>query len=121
MEQAELMGMSQAELVSFVETMGEPGYRGRQIFAALQHRRLRSFDEMTDLPIVNTDGRIALSFRRWHSPLLDENAGRFPGRNSLHSRRTPRHDLLLIPVGLPVAMHLLSDGPTRFVAFINSR
>src|SRR5688500_14648921 len=47
---AELTGLSQAEVVSFVETMGEPAYRGRQIFAALQHRRLRSFDEMTDLP-----------------------------------------------------------------------
>lgn len=51
MKQAvELMGMRQPELVSFVETLGEPAYRGRQIFAALQHRRLRSFDEMTDLP-----------------------------------------------------------------------
>src|SRR5919106_4598420 len=47
---AELTGLSQGELVSFVETLGEPGYRGRQIFAALQHRRLRSFDEMSDLP-----------------------------------------------------------------------
>ena len=46
----ELVGMSREEVVSFVETMGEPAYRGRQIFAALQHRRLRSFDEMTDLP-----------------------------------------------------------------------
>jgi 23S rRNA (adenine2503-C2)-methyltransferase len=46
----ELAGMSREEVVSFVETMGEPAYRGRQIFAALQHRRLRSFDEMTDLP-----------------------------------------------------------------------
>lgn len=42
--------MSREDVVSFVETMGEPAYRGRQIFAALQHRRLRSFDEMTDLP-----------------------------------------------------------------------
>src|SRR6476661_1741173 len=47
---AELTGLSQAQLVAFVETLGEPAYRGRQIFAALQHRRLRSFDEMTDLP-----------------------------------------------------------------------
>ena len=46
----ELTGLTQDQLVSFVETMGEPAYRGRQIFAALQHRRLRSFDEMTDLP-----------------------------------------------------------------------
>ena len=46
----QLTGLTQPELVSFVETLGEPAYRGRQLFAALQHRRLRSFDEMTDLP-----------------------------------------------------------------------
>jgi 23S rRNA (adenine2503-C2)-methyltransferase len=45
-----LTGLTQAELTAFVEEMNEPAYRGRQIFAALQHRRLRSFDEMTDLP-----------------------------------------------------------------------
>ena len=47
---AHLTGLSQADLISFVEQLGEPSYRGRQIFAALHHRRLRSFDEMTDLP-----------------------------------------------------------------------
>lgn len=46
----ELMGLSQAGLVSFIGNLGEPAYRGRQVFAALHHRRLRSFDEMTDLP-----------------------------------------------------------------------
>src|ERR1041384_4026826 len=46
----QLSGLSQPELISFVETLGEPAYRGRQLFAALQHRRLRSVDEMTDLP-----------------------------------------------------------------------
>jgi 23S rRNA (adenine2503-C2)-methyltransferase len=45
-----LTGLTQAELSAFVEEMGEPGYRGRQIFASLHHRRLRSFEEMTDLP-----------------------------------------------------------------------
>jgi len=45
----QLTGLSQPELVSFLETMGEPAYRGRQLFAALQHRRLRDFDEITDL------------------------------------------------------------------------
>src|ERR1041384_7714660 len=51
MEKAvQLTGLSQPELVSFVETLGEPTYRGRQLFAALQHRRLRIFDEITDLP-----------------------------------------------------------------------
>lgn len=46
----QLTGLSQTELVSFLETLGEPAYRGRQVFAALQHRRLRSFDDITDLP-----------------------------------------------------------------------
>ena len=45
----QLTGLTQPELVSFVETLGEPAYRGRQLFAALQHRRLRSFDDITDL------------------------------------------------------------------------
>src|SRR5947209_12930068 len=42
--------MTSEELERFAEELGEPAYRGRQIFAALQRRRLRSFDEMTDLP-----------------------------------------------------------------------
>ncbi|HEV7396325.1 MAG TPA: hypothetical protein VGN86_07420, partial [Pyrinomonadaceae bacterium] len=45
-----LLEFSEPELVSFVETLGEPSYRGRQIFGALQHRRMQSFEEMTDLP-----------------------------------------------------------------------
>jgi 23S rRNA (adenine2503-C2)-methyltransferase len=43
-------GLSPEELVTFAAQLGEPPYRGRQIFRALHHRRLRSFDEMTDLP-----------------------------------------------------------------------
>ncbi len=86
MEKAELTGLSQPELVSFVETLGEQAYRGRQLFAALQHRRLRDFDEITDLPKDlrarlqrgcqggNSQNRIAIRFHRWHTPLLDENA-----------------------------------------------
>jgi 23S rRNA (adenine2503-C2)-methyltransferase len=45
-----LLGLSESELVSFAGELGEPPYRGRQIFGALHHRRLRSFEEMTDLP-----------------------------------------------------------------------
>jgi 23S rRNA (adenine2503-C2)-methyltransferase len=51
-----LVGFSQEELVAFIERTGEPAYRARQIFAALQHRRLRSFDEMTDLPKALREG-----------------------------------------------------------------
>ena len=45
-----LTGLSRAELIEFASELGEPAYRGRQIFSALQRRRLRSFGEMTDLP-----------------------------------------------------------------------
>jgi 23S rRNA (adenine2503-C2)-methyltransferase len=49
-KRVDLTGLSQPELISFVETLGEPAYRGRQLFAALQHRRLRDFEEISDLP-----------------------------------------------------------------------
>jgi len=49
-ERVNLTGCSVPELVQFVATLGELAYRGRQIFVALQHRRLQSFDAMTDVP-----------------------------------------------------------------------
>src|SRR6267143_2948853 len=50
MQPLHLLGLSQAELTEFVESLDEPAYRARQIFAGLQQRRLHSFAEMTDLP-----------------------------------------------------------------------
>jgi 23S rRNA (adenine2503-C2)-methyltransferase len=49
-EKVHLTEFTQAELSDWVEGQGEPRYRGRQIFGALHHRRLRSWEEMTDLP-----------------------------------------------------------------------
>ena len=49
-DKTHLTGLTKAELGRFVEGLGEPAYRGRQLFGALQRRRLRSFGEMTDLP-----------------------------------------------------------------------
>lgn len=48
-DRVQLLGLSQDELIKLVVEMGEPAYRGRQIFASLHHRRLPVFDEMTDL------------------------------------------------------------------------
>lgn len=47
-----LTGLSQEELVDFIRQSGEPAYRGRQVFGALHHRRLQSFDEISELPKV---------------------------------------------------------------------
>ncbi|HEX8071904.1 MAG TPA: 23S rRNA (adenine(2503)-C(2))-methyltransferase RlmN [Pyrinomonadaceae bacterium] len=50
-KRAHLTGLTPGELTELVAALGEPAYRGRQLFAALHRRRLRSFDEMTDLPL----------------------------------------------------------------------
>jgi len=50
MQPVHLTGLSQAKLSDFVASLGEPKYRARQIFSAIQARRLTSFDAMTDLP-----------------------------------------------------------------------
>jgi 23S rRNA (adenine2503-C2)-methyltransferase len=46
----QIVGMAQDEIVAFVRALGEPPYRGRQLFRDLHRRRIRSFEEMTDLP-----------------------------------------------------------------------
>jgi 23S rRNA (adenine2503-C2)-methyltransferase len=45
-----LSGLTTEELDVFVASLDEPAYRARQIFGAMHRRRLRSFEEMTDLP-----------------------------------------------------------------------
>lgn len=45
-----LSGLTAEELNGFVSSLGETSYRARQIFAAVHARRLRSFEDMTDLP-----------------------------------------------------------------------
>jgi 23S rRNA (adenine2503-C2)-methyltransferase len=43
-------GLTKAELSTFVEQLGEPAYRAQQIFTAVQQRRVRSFEDITNLP-----------------------------------------------------------------------
>lgn len=45
-----LVGLSPSELAKFVEELGEPAFRARQIFAALHDKRALSFDEISELP-----------------------------------------------------------------------
>ncbi len=49
MEKTHLTGLSQTELTEFVQNLGEPKFRARQIFTNLQRRRVLSFNAMTDL------------------------------------------------------------------------
>jgi 23S rRNA (adenine2503-C2)-methyltransferase len=47
---ANLLGMSAAELRAFVESLGEPAYRGGQIYHAIYAERKFEFAAMTNLP-----------------------------------------------------------------------
>jgi 23S rRNA (adenine2503-C2)-methyltransferase len=49
-EKIHLTNLSPGELADFVLKIGEPKYRAKQIFKNLHERRVRDFDEMTDLP-----------------------------------------------------------------------
>jgi 23S rRNA (adenine2503-C2)-methyltransferase len=50
-EMQHLTGLLRGELTEFVLGLGLPRYRSDQIFRGVHERRLRSFDQMTDLPI----------------------------------------------------------------------
>jgi len=50
-----LIGLTRSELESFAVELGEPAFRGRQIYRWLYHRRVRSFIEMSDLPAAVRD------------------------------------------------------------------
>ena len=49
-EKLHLLGLTESELTDFVKESGEPQYRARQIFTALHDQRLRSFNEISNLP-----------------------------------------------------------------------
>ncbi len=78
-EKVNLTGLGQDEAVALVAEMGEAAYRGRQIFAAVQRRRLRSFEEMTDLPKefrARLDERASVSTLKIESRYLSEDGTR---------------------------------------------
>src|SRR5215210_6996757 len=45
-----LLGKTEEELIEFVKELGEPAFRGRQIYQWIYARRAMDFAEMTDLP-----------------------------------------------------------------------
>jgi 23S rRNA (adenine2503-C2)-methyltransferase len=74
-----LLGLSQDELIALVVEMGEPAYRGRQIFASAHHRRIRSFDDMTDLTRefrTSLDSQVVISTLEVESRYVSEDGTR---------------------------------------------
>src|SRR5947209_14424003 len=105
-EATHLTGLMRGELERFVEGMGEPPYRGRQIFAALHRRRLRSFEEMTDLP---KDFRARLRERATASTLQVES--RYVAADGTRRYLLKTHD------GLPVETVFIPEGRRDTVCF----
>src|ERR671938_1062638 len=101
-----LTGLTQAELTAFVEEMNEPAYRARQIFAALHARRLRSFDEMTDLP---KDLRARLAERATASTLTVES--RYVSEDGTRRYLLKTHD------GLPVETVFIPEERRDTICF----
>ena len=50
-----LYGLARDELERYMEGLGQPAYRGRQLFRWIYGRGARSFEEMTDLPATLRD------------------------------------------------------------------
>jgi 23S rRNA (adenine2503-C2)-methyltransferase len=106
MEQVHLTGLAETELREFVNSTGEPDYRARQIFAALHRRRLRSFDEMTDLP---KDLRAALAARATVSTLAVES--RYLSEDGTRRYLLKTHD------GLPVETVFIPEERRDTICF----
>lgn len=49
-EKAHILGLDRSALEDLAASLGEPKYRATQVFKAVHERRLRSFDEISDLP-----------------------------------------------------------------------
>ncbi|HTH52149.1 MAG TPA: 23S rRNA (adenine(2503)-C(2))-methyltransferase RlmN [Pyrinomonadaceae bacterium] len=49
-EKVHITGLTREELTRLVTGLGEPRYRGTQVFRAVHEQRLRSFDDITNLP-----------------------------------------------------------------------
>jgi len=45
-----LLGKTEAELIEFATNLGEPAFRGRQLYQWIYARRTQNFEQMTDLP-----------------------------------------------------------------------
>jgi len=68
---ADLLGMDRGELESMAEAMGEPAYRGRQVYQWIYQRGLTDFSQMLNLPKSMRE-RLAAQYRIGR-PAIDAN------------------------------------------------
>jgi 23S rRNA (adenine2503-C2)-methyltransferase len=67
-KKTDLKNLTQDELVKYVESLGQPGFRGRQILAWIYKPGITEFEEMTDLAKAF---RAVLAKHAWMSRFVD--------------------------------------------------
>ncbi len=102
--QRHLLATAPAELIQWLKNQGQPKFRAGQIFKWIYHRRARSFDEMTDLPLVLRQ-QLADSFELFTTSILVEQLAQ-DGTEKL---------LIGLRGGGQVECVLLRDGPRRSI------
>jgi 23S rRNA (adenine2503-C2)-methyltransferase len=75
MNKTDLRNMTQDDVVEYVESLGQPAFRGRQLMSWLYRPGITRFSEMTDLAkefrqVLNEHARIS----RFEDPLLERSA-----------------------------------------------
>src|SRR5690606_17434761 len=50
-DQTQLLGMNYEQLEAYLLQMGQPRFRGRQIYKWIYQKDINSFDEMSDIPL----------------------------------------------------------------------
>ncbi|HVJ06627.1 MAG TPA: 23S rRNA (adenine(2503)-C(2))-methyltransferase RlmN [Candidatus Saccharimonadales bacterium] len=69
--QSELLGLTLQELTSLAESLGEPGFRARQLFDALYRQRLTALEDITTLPKSLRSRLVSLGYRTGF-PTIDQ-------------------------------------------------
>jgi 23S rRNA (adenine2503-C2)-methyltransferase len=104
-DQQILTGLTRSELEQFAASLGEPAYRGRQLYRWIYARRARDFAEMTDLPALLRE-RLAVSA---------EVGALNVARESLPGRDRSQKFLFELRDGLRVETVYLPDSPGETV------
>ncbi|MFZ1702608.1 MAG: 23S rRNA (adenine(2503)-C(2))-methyltransferase RlmN [Pyrinomonadaceae bacterium] len=99
-ERVHITGLNRTELAELAATFGEPTYRATQVFKAIHERRLRSFDEITDLP------------KKFRAKLVDAaDISRLSVETKYESTDGTRRYLMKTTDGYPVeAVYIPSEG-----------
>ena len=100
----DLKNLDQDALIRFAESLGQPGFRGKQIMSWLYRPEVKSFEQMTDLakvfrkvlaensyfshfenPIIEraSDGCVKFGFRLWDGHIIETVLIPEPDRNTL--------------------------------------